>query len=176
MKTKIKSALNYKKPAFWIVIASVLVCAVAGVSFATGKGTKGIENNMAEIVKENAGQKSGTEKWCVRAVAGDCVLLKKETTTSDEDAKAGIFNNTETALKGLESDGEDWSFAFLDDEYAIAANRNRNEDGNLVSEDDETWSKNILKANSSFFIEHLTNGDSEEQSELLTKLQAIENE
>lgn len=35
VKTRIKSVLNYKKPAFWIVTAAVLVCIAAAVCFLT---------------------------------------------------------------------------------------------------------------------------------------------
>ncbi len=35
VKTRIKSVLNYKKPAFWIVVLAVLACAVAAVCFLT---------------------------------------------------------------------------------------------------------------------------------------------
>ena len=69
-----------------IIIASIMVCAIVGVCFATNSGTKNIENSMAEIAKaEDGGQQSGEEKWCIKEVAGDCVVLKKEKTTSGED-------------------------------------------------------------------------------------------
>ncbi len=35
VKTRIKSVLNYKKPAFWIVVVAVIACAVAAVCFLT---------------------------------------------------------------------------------------------------------------------------------------------
>ena len=35
VKARIKAALNYKKPAFWLILAAVLLCAVAAVSFLT---------------------------------------------------------------------------------------------------------------------------------------------
>ncbi len=36
VKTRIKSVLNYKKPAFWIVAAVIVVCIAVGVCFLTG--------------------------------------------------------------------------------------------------------------------------------------------
>ena len=35
VKTRVKAVLNYRKPAFWIVIVSVIVCAVVAVCFMT---------------------------------------------------------------------------------------------------------------------------------------------
>lgn len=35
VKSRIKSVLNYKKPAFWLIIAAVVVCAVTAVCFLT---------------------------------------------------------------------------------------------------------------------------------------------
>ena len=160
-----------------IIIASIIVCVAAGACFFTNRGTKNIENSMAEIVKaEDGGQQSGEEKWCIKEVAGDCVVLKKEKTTSGEDANAGIFNSTDAALKGLERDGDDWDVAYSDEEYAILANRELNADGSAASEDDETWSKNVLKANCDIFLECHTAGGNLEQSDLVTKLQAIKSE
>ena len=160
-----------------IIIASIIVCVAAGACFFTNRGTKNIENSMAEIVKaEDGGQQSGEEKWCIKEVAGDCVVLKKEKTTSGEDANAGIFNSTEAALKGLESDGDDWGVAYSDEEYAILANRELNADGSTASEDDETWSKDILKANCDIFLECHTAGGNLEQSDIVTKLQTIKSE
>ena len=160
-----------------IIIASIIVCVAAGACFFTNRGTKNIENSMAEIVKaEDGGQQSGEEKWCIKEVAGDCVVLKKEKTTSGEDANAGIFNSTDAALKGLERDGDDWDVAYSDEEYAILANRELNADGSTASEDDETWSKDILKANCDIFLECHTAGGNLEQSDLVTKLQAIKSE
>ena len=160
-----------------IIIASIIVCVAAGACFFTNRGTKNIENSMAEIVKaEDGGQQSGEEKWCIKEVAGDCVVLKKEKTTSGEDANAGIFNSTDAALKGLERDGDDWDVAYSDEEYAILANRELNADGSTASEDDETWSKDILKANCDIFLECHTAGGNLEQSDLVTMLQAIKSE
>ena len=39
VKTRVKAVLNYRKPAFWIVIVSVIVCAVLAVCFLTSPPT-----------------------------------------------------------------------------------------------------------------------------------------
>ena len=40
IKERVKSVMNYKKPAFWIVLASVVVCVVAAVCFLTDPKTE----------------------------------------------------------------------------------------------------------------------------------------
>lgn len=41
VKERVKSVMNYKKPAFWIVLASVIVCAAAAVCFLTNPKSDG---------------------------------------------------------------------------------------------------------------------------------------
>ena len=40
VKTRVKSVMNYKKPAFWIILASALICAAAAVCFLTNPKTE----------------------------------------------------------------------------------------------------------------------------------------
>lgn len=35
VKDRVKSVLNYKKPAFWIIIASIIICIIVGICFLT---------------------------------------------------------------------------------------------------------------------------------------------
>ncbi len=57
VKSRIKSVLSYKKPAFWVIIAAVIVCAVVGIMFLTNpKSNKenDKESNNLEIFITNA--------------------------------------------------------------------------------------------------------------------------
>ena len=45
VKTRVKAVLNYRKPTFWIVIVSVIVCAVVAVCFMTSPTT--IQNDFS---------------------------------------------------------------------------------------------------------------------------------
>ena len=55
VKDRIKNVVNYKKPAFWITIASIMVCVAVGVCFATNKGSKTVdEQRMAEAEQQAA--------------------------------------------------------------------------------------------------------------------------
>ncbi len=40
VKTRVKSVMNYKKPAFWLIIAAVIACAAVAVCFLTDPKTK----------------------------------------------------------------------------------------------------------------------------------------
>ena len=45
VKNRVKSVLNYKKPAFWIIIAAVVACVVVAVCFLTNPPSSDDENN-----------------------------------------------------------------------------------------------------------------------------------
>lgn len=53
VKTRIRSVLNYKKPAFWVVVAALLICVVVAVCFLTnpvkdGKNSTGNSDSLSE--------------------------------------------------------------------------------------------------------------------------------
>ena len=114
VKNRIKNVVNYKKPAFWITLVSVMACAVVGVCFATSKSI-------------------GAEVWYESEVAGDCVILKKAEKKNDDMGLTNIFDSPEAALKELESDGENWNIVSSGEKYAVLANSicefNETEDG-----------------------------------------------
>ncbi|MBO4458133.1 MAG: SH3 domain-containing protein [Butyrivibrio sp.] len=51
VKNRIKNVANYKKPAFWITLASLVVCAAVGVCFATSKSS---ETELTEVQEQIA--------------------------------------------------------------------------------------------------------------------------
>ncbi|MBO4912645.1 MAG: M56 family metallopeptidase [Butyrivibrio sp.] len=187
VKSRIKNVANYKKPAFWITIASIAVCIVVGVCFATSRGTKGIENNVAEIVKANedpsepqaeaGGQQGGEEKWIERGSAGDLVFMRKEKLTSDEAANRDAYDSPNDVLRILESDGEDWDYVSSGEDYAVVANRKRGRwDIDFHAMDDSTWKETLIKNNRIELMRALIDNGSKEQSEFLKTLQSMENE
>ena len=187
VKSRIKNVANYKKPAFWITIASIAVCIVVGVCFATSRGTKGIENNVAEIVKANedpsepqaeaGGQQGGEEKWIERGSAGDLVFMRKEKLTSDEAANRDAYDSPNDVLRILESDGEDWDYVSSGEDYAVVANRKRGcWDIDFHVMDDSTWKETLIKNNRIELMRELIDNGSKEQSEFLKTLQSMENE
>ena len=61
IKEQVKSVMNYKKPAFWIVLASVVVCAVAAVCFLTDPKTERSSPSVGDNVSGLG--PAQTEKW-----------------------------------------------------------------------------------------------------------------
>ena len=61
VKTRVKSVMNYKKPAFWIVLASVVVCAVAAVCFLTDPTTERSSPSVGDNVSGLGPAQA--EKW-----------------------------------------------------------------------------------------------------------------
>lgn len=68
VKGRVKSVLNYKKPAFWIIVVAVVACIALSVGFLTNPTTK-LDTNMASFIEEqiiehhHGGYKSG-EFYC----------------------------------------------------------------------------------------------------------------
>ena len=63
VKDRIKNVVNYKKPAFWITLASIMVCAVVGVCFATSRNTNTTsEQKTVELAQAQAGNQEQTPK------------------------------------------------------------------------------------------------------------------
>ena len=61
VKTRVKSVMNYKKPAFWIILASALICAAAAVCFLTNPKTEQIPPSGGDNVSGLG--PAQTEKW-----------------------------------------------------------------------------------------------------------------
>ena len=61
VKTRVKSVMNYKKPAFWIILASALICAAAAVCFLTNPKTEQILPSGGDNVSDMGPAQA--EKW-----------------------------------------------------------------------------------------------------------------
>ncbi len=53
VKERVKSVMNYKKPAFWIVIIAVVICAFVAVTFLSDPIIEKAENNSLPVEKED---------------------------------------------------------------------------------------------------------------------------
>lgn len=104
VKQRIKSALNYKKPAFWIILVAVL----AGIAVAVCFGTSRRINDEAPIP-------DNITKDCLPmtyvSVANENVksyftVNPAEKTFSYSDGVSGKFERTDTAIKLTSDDGE----------------------------------------------------------------------
>ena len=61
VKGRVKSVLNYKKPAFWIIVVAILACAAVAVCFLTNPPTKLDDELSVFIDAEIAGHNGGKE-------------------------------------------------------------------------------------------------------------------
>ena len=54
VKGRVKGVLNYRKPAFWVIIVAVIVCIVVAVCFMTDPVKKGVDNSSgsSEAIEE----------------------------------------------------------------------------------------------------------------------------
>lgn len=53
VKSRIKSVLNYKKPALWLIIISLVICVVVGIGFLTNqpyKADEKLDNAISELI------------------------------------------------------------------------------------------------------------------------------
>lgn len=67
VKTRIKTVLNYKKPAFWLVLAAVAACVVVMVCFMTNPKSSAPDNESA--AGENIDESSSAEQDSEKSVA-----------------------------------------------------------------------------------------------------------
>ena len=124
VKDRIKNIVNYKKPAFWITLASIMVCAVVGVCFATSRNTNTTSEQqtvkLAQAQAENQEQTPKSEKsvWTRLyegdETAADPKLELKETTDPkiidfiNKFYEAQASGDIET-LKGMQKDLSEYS-------------------------------------------------------------------
>ena len=69
VKERVKSVMNYKKPAFWVVVAAVIACAVLAVCFLTNPITMG-----DHFVLTNTGSPANTNKLSYDIQLGNKVV------------------------------------------------------------------------------------------------------
>lgn len=67
VKTRIKTVLNYKKPAFWLVLAAVVACVVVMVCFMTNPKSSAPDNESA--TSENIDKSNNAEPDSEKSVA-----------------------------------------------------------------------------------------------------------
>lgn len=66
VRTRIKNALHYKKPAFWVLVLSVIICVVVGLCFMTKPEKEPEDTKMLEWLNS----KGITEGWAIRSEEG----------------------------------------------------------------------------------------------------------
>ena len=110
VKTRVKAVLWYKKPAFWAVLAAVVVCAVVAVCFLTNpKGTENEESDQSPASYQNVALVAyQTDTVTLTGYAGDV-----ETTSGSTLGKL-LSNADWTFLReGRADDGTDGDYTIL---------------------------------------------------------------
>ena len=114
VKTRVKAVLWYKKPAFWAVLAAVVVCAVVAVCFLTNpKGTENEESDQSPASYQNV------------------ALVAYQTDTVTLTGYAGDVETTSGSTLGKLLSNADWTFLResraddgTDEDYTILAQVN----------------------------------------------------
>ena len=114
VKTRVKAVLWYKKPAFWAVLAAVVVCAVVAVCFLTNpKGTENEESDQSPASYQNV------------------ALVAYQTDTITLTGYAGDVETTSGSTLGKLLSNADWTFLRegraddgTDEDYTILAQVN----------------------------------------------------
>ncbi len=139
VKERIKGVMNYKKPAFWVIIAAVVVCVVTAVCFLTNPtDTRKIDYSpdispelektiSAEIVKHNKGSYLDGEFACATFK-----VLATETTSKDNENGIAItvylvssydeYNVEDGKLVHMSGNGTPLALSFVvdgEDSYAL---------------------------------------------------------
>ena len=54
VKSRIRQVLNYKKPAFWIIIVALVLCVVIAVCFLTNPVSAGVKDISVKNIKDDS--------------------------------------------------------------------------------------------------------------------------
>lgn len=110
VKQRIKNVLNYKKPAFWIIVVSVIACVVVAVCFMTnpkeetdtGNGKMGewekLDNPKAEVVPDEATESGNTgfDESTVLIEADDIFSIKMVNGNTGEEKETSVLMSDNT--------------------------------------------------------------------------------
>ena len=119
VKNRIKNVVNYKKPAFWITIASIMVCAGVGVCFATNKSLKPV--NEQQVAETEQVQKTEQDNKFI-AVADVADEAASNVSAPEESGWIGIVKTPDGVLKvrsAPNADSENIGYVAPDEEVQI---------------------------------------------------------
>ena len=111
VKKRIVNVLNYKKPAFWIILVSMLLCVVVAVCFMTKPKTEGEKNSpveessQAETESEQMPAEQATSEPSLFDDMSVVGILKEPPTLTMQDALSSAINFTY-----VESGTYEWSY------------------------------------------------------------------
>ncbi len=119
VKNRIKNVVNYKKPAFWITIASIMVCAGVGMCFATNKSLKPV--NEQQVAETEQVQKTEQDNKFI-AVADVADEAASNVSAPEGSGWIGIVKTPDGVLKvrsAPNADSENIGYVAPDEEVQI---------------------------------------------------------
>lgn len=154
VKGRVKNALRYRKPAFWVLSAATIVCCAVGVSFLTdpkGSGTEAAEEAQANDVSSLNALKETEE--ALRAEEARQIARKQAemeaVRAAEEEARkaaekeaarrmmeAALMAEDYAAFNEIRLQSEGW-------EVQSITGYSRNEDGTFTTEDGKTYTHEI---------------------------------
>ena len=151
VKGRVKNALRYRKPAFWVLAAATIVCCAVGVSFLTDPKGSGTEAAQADDISalnalketeealraEEARQlaRKQAEMEAVRA-AEEEARKAAEKEAARRMMEAALMAEDYAAFNEIRLQSEGW-------EVQSITGYSRNEDGTFTTEDGKTYTHEI---------------------------------
>ncbi len=151
VKGRVKNALRYRKPAFWVLAAATIVCCAVGVSFLTdpkGSGTEAAEEAQAEDISALNALKEAEEEALRAEEARQIARMQAEmeaVRAAEEEARkaaekeaarrsmeAALMAEDYAAFNEIRLQSEGW-------EVQSITRYSRNEDGTFTTEDGKTY-------------------------------------
>lgn len=109
VKERIKNVLNYKKPAFWVIVVALVACVLATVFFVTNpKEKEPFENDVIKVVKIESEEPSVTFKLLSAEVNPDGLKLVIRWKNDSEKVISYGESYTVSFLKSKEKGNPSW--------------------------------------------------------------------
>ena len=142
VKTRVKAVLWYKKPAFWAVLAAVVVCAVVAVCFLTNpKGTENEEPDQSPANYHNVATLADQTDWVTVGYYGDDGQRMQSTVRGT--ALGSLLSNADWTFQsaGEPDDGSDDAYYLMvqvDEETALRFYAGAPQDGVKITAGEES--------------------------------------
>ena len=108
VKNRIKSVLSYKKPAFWLIIASAVVCAVVAVCFLTNPSRLRIEKHDWQFSHIQKNDSAGEIVFCAENKIG----IYPSAEIADLSVRIKEDRNSILLDKTTAEEGESWALGY----------------------------------------------------------------
>ncbi len=166
VKNRIKSVLNYKRPAFWVIIVTVLLCLAATLMFMTNPKDEvatDSEGNTEESSKELNDTTSEENSESVADTTSEEDSESADDTTSEEDGESVADSTSEEDSESAddttsEEDGESVADSTSEEESESA-------DDTTSEEDSESEDDSLSEEDNNGSLESTSEEESESTSE-----------